>query len=132
LEKPQDRGGNQLFYTKSQELHSLWDTKLVVKVVTSTSFEQLAGKLKEVPLPASTSESYRAWPIKWVEDSEKVAIGAYDGLQFKAAKLAWDGSIDRIDITFPGGNVPAEVSQVQIQLRKAAVHLAQLLNVSHY
>jgi hypothetical protein len=26
LGKPQDRGGNQLFYTKSQELHALWDT----------------------------------------------------------------------------------------------------------
>jgi S1/P1 Nuclease len=46
LGKPQDRGGNQLFYTKSQELPALWDTKLVVKVVTSTSFEQLAEILQ--------------------------------------------------------------------------------------
>jgi hypothetical protein len=44
---------------------------------------------------------------KVVEHSEKVAIGAYDGLQFKAAKLAEDGSIDRIDLTFPGHRNPA-------------------------
>jgi hypothetical protein len=61
-----------------------------------------------------------------------VAIGAYDGLQFKTAKLGDDGSIDRIEITFPSGYVRAEVSQVKIQLRKATVHLAQLLNAIQY
>jgi hypothetical protein len=47
LDKPQDRGGNQLFYTKSQELHALWDTKLVVKVGTTNSFQELAAILAE-------------------------------------------------------------------------------------
>ena len=79
LGMPLDRGGNQLYYTKSQEFHALWDTKLVVKVVTSTSFEQLAEILKEGPLTPPFG-NYRAWPMKWVEDSEKVAIRADNGL----------------------------------------------------
>jgi hypothetical protein len=56
--KPQDRGGNQLFYTESQELHALWDTKLVVKVATSTSFQQLAEILREAPLSPQTPGDY--------------------------------------------------------------------------
>lgn len=42
LGKPQDRGGNQLFYTKSLELYALWDAKLVEKVAASKSPQQLA------------------------------------------------------------------------------------------
>src|SRR6266481_237855 len=130
--KPQDRGGNQLFYTKSQELHALWDTKLVVKVATSTSFQQLAEILSEAPLAPQTPGDYHAWPMKWAEDSETVAIGAYDGIAFGAAKLADNGNIERIEIKLPSGYVPAQVSQVQVQLRKASAHLAQLLNAIQY
>ena len=132
LGKPQDRGGNQLFYTTSQELHALWDTKLVVKVATSTSFQKLAEILSEAPLAPQTSGNYHAWPMKWVKDSETVAIGAYDGIQFGTAKLGEDGSIERIEIKFPSRYVPAEVPRVHAQLRKAAVHLAQLLNAIQY
>ena len=70
--------------------------------------------------------------MKWVKDSEAVAIGAYDGIQFGTAKLGKDGSIERIEIKFPSGYVPAEVPRVHAQLRKAAVHLAQLLNAIQY
>jgi S1/P1 Nuclease len=132
LGKPQDRGGNQLFYTKSQELHALWDTKLVVKVATSTSFQQLAEILREAPLEPRTPGDYHAWPMKWVEDSEAVAIGAYHGIAFGVAKLADNGGIERIEIKFPSGYVPAQVSQVQMQLRKASAHLAQLLDAIQY
>ena len=127
-----DRGGNQLFYTTSQELHALWDTKLVVKVATSTSFQQLAEILSEAPLAPQTAGDYHSWPMKWVEDSETVAIGAYDGIQFGPAKLGENGSIERMEIKLPSGYVPAQVAQVQVQLRKAAAHLAQLLNAIQY
>lgn len=50
--------------------------------------------------------------MKWVEDSETVAIGADNG------------GIERIEIKFPSGYVPAQVSQVQVQLQKASAHLA--------
>ena len=53
--------------------------------------------------------------MKWVKDSEAVAIGAYDGIQFGTAKLGEDGSIERIEIKFP---VPAEVPRIHAQLRK--------------
>ena len=62
LDKPQDRGGNQLFYTTSQELHALWDTKLVVKVTTSTSFQELARILTGDSDRSQTSGNYHAWP----------------------------------------------------------------------
>jgi hypothetical protein len=50
--------------------------------------------------------------------------GAYDGIAFEAAKLADNGGIERIEIKFPSGYVPAQVSQVQVQLQKASAHLA--------
>jgi hypothetical protein len=131
--QPMDRGGNQLFYTKTQELHKVWDKILVVKVAKSP--EQLADLLREEPLIPPTLGDYHAWPMKWVEDSEKVAISVYAGLQFGAAKLKHDGSFDRIKITFSGGSrayFQAEVVPVQIQVKKAAVHLAQLLNAIQY
>jgi hypothetical protein len=70
--------------------------------------------------------------MKCVEDSETVAIGAYDGIQFGPAKLGENGSIERMEIKFPSGYVPAQVALVQVQLRKAAAHLAQLLNAIQY
>jgi hypothetical protein len=53
-----------------------------------------------------------------------VMRGAYDGIAFEAAKLADNGGIERIEIKFPSGYVPAQVSQVQVQLQKASAHLA--------
>jgi len=103
-----------------------------LKVATSTSFQKLAEILSEAPLAPQTSGNYHAWPMKWVKDSETVAIGAYDDIQFGTAKLGEDGSIERIEIKFPSGYVPAEVPRVHAQLRKAAVHLAQLLNAIQY
>jgi hypothetical protein len=132
LGKPQDRGGNQLFYTKSLELHALWDGKLVEKVAGSTSFQKLVEILTSNPPRSKTPGNYHSWPIKWAEDSEAVAIGAYNGIQFGAAKLGTNGTIERIEIKFPSGYVPAEVPRVQLQLSKAAVHLAQLLNAIKY
>jgi hypothetical protein len=98
----------------------------------STSFQQLAEILREAPVVQQTPGDYHAWPMKWVEDSETVAIGAYDGIAFGAAKLADNGGIERIEIKFPSGYVPAQVSQLQVQLRKASAHLAQLLDAIQY
>jgi hypothetical protein len=69
---------------------------------------------------------------KWAEDSETVAIGAYQGIRFGSLKLREDGAIERIEIKLPSGYVPTQVSQVQTQLKKAAVHLAQLLSAIQY
>jgi len=132
LGKPQDRGGNQLFYTRSLELHALWDDKLVQKVVPSNSFEDLAQTLIGDTDLTKTPGNYHQWPIKWAEDSETVAIGAYHGIQFGAAEVREDGSIERIEITLPPEYVRSQVRQVQMQLKKAAVHLAQLLNAIQY
>jgi hypothetical protein len=40
--KPQDRGANQLFYTKSLELHACWDKKMPQKVQRDRPSESLA------------------------------------------------------------------------------------------
>jgi hypothetical protein len=49
--------------------------------------------------------------MKWVKNSETVAIGAYDAIQFGTAKLGEDGNIERIEIRFPSGYVPAETAE---------------------
>ena len=132
LGKPQDRGGNQLFYTRSLELHALWDDKLVEKVAASRSFEQLAEMLTSDSDATQTPGDYHSWPEKRAGDSETVAIAAYQGIQFWSLKLREDGAIERIEITLPSGYVRTEISQVQTQLKKAAVHLAQLLSAIRY
>lgn len=58
----------------------------------STSFEIFAQTLIGDTDLTKTPGDYHQWPIKWVEDSETVAIGAYQGIQFGAAEVREDGS----------------------------------------
>ena len=127
---PGDRGGNQLFYTKTLELHALWDTRLVNKLAHAKTPEPLAALLTKgagTPL-FKTAGDYRDWPAKWVADSATEAINAYKGLIFGPVSLKADGTIDRMEIVPPNDYDAQQLPRVKRQLEKAAVHLAQLLN----
>jgi hypothetical protein len=129
--KPQDRGGNQLFFTASLELHALWDTRIPMRIAKTP--EVLAVALEQTGTVASwpTLGDYHHWQAAWAGDSATVAMKIYAGIQFGAVTMKGNGEIDRIEITLPGGTRTYDETQepiARLQLAKAAVHLAQLLN----
>lgn len=78
--QPSDRGGNDLFYGPKDELHALWDVKLVELITGSTDYRVLADYLARNLLttpPAVTSGDYRNWAESWALESAKVAESAY-------------------------------------------------------
>ena len=73
---PHDRGGNQLFYTKTLELHALWDTKLVNKLAHAKEPGPLAALLTKGASSTlyRTAGDYHEWPARWVTDSATEAM----------------------------------------------------------
>lgn len=127
---PHDRGGNQLFYTKTLELHALWDTKLPNKLAHAKEPEPLAALLTKGASATlyRTPGDYHEWAAKWVSDSATEAISAYKGLVFGPVSLKPDGKIERMETVPPKNNDEQQLPRVKRQLEKSAVHLAQLLN----
>jgi hypothetical protein len=132
--KPHDRGGNALFYDRALQLHALWDNELVVDLIRLTPHQPLASALHAESDAGNwlTPGDYHQWAERWIEDSAGQAIEVYRGLTFGPAILKPDGSIERIDVTLPEGYVEKQLPRAKIQLAKAAVHLAQLLNRIHF
>jgi hypothetical protein len=137
---PEDRGGNQLYYTKSEELHALWDLGLPNMV--SPNVDGLAviigsGGIGSEP---ATPGDYHAWPEQWASDSMTQANAAYQGISFDKAAYVPDprkpGKTKlEISITLPNGTTDYEKNQkarAQAQLHKATIHLAQLLAAIEY
>src|ERR1700722_1765744 len=87
----QDRGGNQLYYTKSQELHALWDLK--IPALISTDVNTLAsdispGSLNSQPV---TPGDYHHWAETWAAESMGAANAAYAEIQkFNSAEYVDD------------------------------------------
>jgi hypothetical protein len=131
----EDRGGNQLYYTASQELHALWDLGLPRRI--SADVNTLASKLV-VPLASQPEPpgDYHHWAEGWAGDSMKQANAAYAGIVYKSAAYVDDPRNPgkqklEISIALPGGEQKYKADQqdrVEEQLKKAAVHLAQLLS----
>ena len=130
LKFPQDRAGNRLFYTKTLELHALWNTKLPNKLAHSKEAEPLTTLLtKNTDITLFTTPGdYHEEAAKWVRDSVTEAIAAYKGLVFGPASLKADGKIDRMETVPPKDYDAQQLPRVKRQLQKSAVHLAQLLN----
>lgn len=132
----EDRGGNQLYYTKSQELHALWDLGLPNSI--SKDIDTLASKLV-VPswdTQMVTTGDYHHWAETWAGDSMQQANAAYDGISFDSAAIVDNPrhpgqKMLKISISLPGGTKAyksAQKQRAQDQLTKSAVHLAQLLS----
>ena len=126
--KPNDRGGNDLFFgpDSTQELHALWDDALVFAIRNSSDYRSLADFLESIPPVGSTTGDYHTWPERWAIDSVQEARKAYRNIKFDAATI--DGQHLRITVQLPTAYIDENRSLAATQLAKAGMHLAQLLN----
>jgi len=135
-EVAQDRGGNQLMYTNTENFHHFWD--LVLPSAVARDVHVLAAKLTVASLASEplTQGHFRDWPQVWAGDSMVQANAAYDQLKFHDSALVPDprhhGKLMlQIKIDLPGGEHGYKTNQTQRaeqQLKEGAVHLAQLLS----
>lgn len=132
---PQDRGGNQLYYTSSQELHAMWDLTLpkhVASDVATLASDITTASAASAPI---TPGDYHHWAETWAGESMQQANGAYDGIRFNSAAYVSNPrhpnqQMLKINISFQQGArgyIAAEEGVCKAQLRKAALHLTQLL-----
>jgi S1/P1 nuclease len=126
--KPNDRGGNDLFFGPDsiQELHALWDDSLVFAIRNSSDYHSLADFLESMPSVGSTTGDYHAWPEKWAIDSVEQARKAYRNIKFDTARI--DGQHLRIMVQLPAAYIDENRSLAATQLANAGMHLAQLLD----
>jgi hypothetical protein len=126
--KPNDRGGNDLFFGSdpNQELHALWDESLVFAIRNTADYHSLADGLDSTQSVNSTTGDYHNWPEQWAIDSVQQARKAYHSLQFGAATI--DGHRLRITIQLPTGYIETNRAIASEQLLRAGLHLAMLLN----
>ena len=127
-----DGGGNALDYGPG-ELHACWDKVLVSDILATADPAALAASV----MVGVSADSYRTagkregWAAKWASNSMKQAIGAYADVEFGAATFDQHGDLKKIDVTLKPSTQAYRAKNAQVvkeQLRKAGVHLAQLLN----
>jgi len=126
--KPNDRGGNDLFFgtEPNQELHALWDDSLVFAIRNSADYRSLADWLESTQSVSPTTRDYHSWPEQWAVDSVQQALKAYKDIQFNAFTI--DGQRLRIIVQLPSGYIDRSRAVAAEQLAKAGLHLANLLN----
>lgn len=130
----QDRGGNQLFYTKSENLHHYWD--LVLPASVAGDVPALASVITtNLASQELTPGDFHNWPEVWAGQSIPQANAAYDKLTFTNASFVVEHPHSKpklhIATVLPGGQKQYksdQQSRAQEQLTLAAVHLAQLLS----
>lgn len=131
LGKPNDRGGNDLFFGSdpNQELHAFWDQALVFAIRNSSDYHLLAGWLesKFVQAVSPTAGDYHVWAEQWAIESVQQAQQAYKNIILASASI--DGKRLRIAIELPNNYIDLNQGIAAQQLAKAGLHLAQLLNV---
>jgi S1/P1 Nuclease len=128
LGKPNDRGGNDLFFgtDSNQELHALWDQDMVFAIRNSDDYRALANWLDSNQSVSQTKGDYHNWPEQWAIDSVQQAEKAYHHIEFAAASI--DGHRLRIMVHLPTAYIDTNRGIAGEQLLKAGLHLAQLLN----
>jgi hypothetical protein len=126
--KPNDRGGNDLFFgtDPNQELHALWDDTLVFAIRNSNDYRSLADWLESNHSVNPTGGNYHSWPERWAIDSVQQARKAYRNIEFDPATI--DGQRLRITVQLAATYVGTNQAVAAEQLAKAGMHLAQLLN----
>ncbi|MGA7129187.1 MAG: S1/P1 nuclease, partial [Chthoniobacterales bacterium] len=126
--KPNDRGGNDLFFglDPTQEVHALWDESLVFAIHNSADYRSLADWLDSTRFVGPTAGDYHAWAEQWAIDSVQQARKAYTNIEFEAATVV--GQRLRITVQLPFGYVDTNQAIAAEQLSKAGFRLAELLN----
>ena len=127
--KPNDRGGNDLFFRSdpNQELHALWDESLVFAIRNTADYRSLAEWIESTQPASPAIGDYHTWPEQWAIDSVKQARKAYQDLEFGAATI--DGQRLRITVQLPTGYIDENRYLAARQLARAGLHLAELLNI---
>jgi S1/P1 Nuclease len=131
--KPNDRGGNLLFYgtDPTEQLHAFWDAVIGEAVGKTTDPQAVAdfllqdGTSKEV---ARTAGDYHEWAQAWAVESVHVAALAYLAIVFEKAEFDANKSFLRINIKLPANYLEANKQYAADRLRKAGIRLAQLLD----
>jgi len=128
-----DHGGNSLYVTKSEELHALWDVKLVEKIA-GKDFEKLAGALgNKNPAKWHTPGDYHTWAAQWASESVAIAAGhVYRDVIFEAAELDEKHQLKRMEIKLGSSYEKNNETVVAAQLATAGLRLAELLNQLHW
>jgi hypothetical protein len=131
--KPNDRGGNLLFYgtTPTEQLHAFWDTVIVEALDATANSQALADLLLKhasAEVMTKTSGDYHTWAEAWAIESVRIATLAYLGIVFEKAEVDADKNLLRMDITLPRNYLEANKQYAADRLRKAGIRLAQLLD----
>jgi hypothetical protein len=131
--KPNDRGGNLLFYGSNaiEQLHALWDRVLVEKVDNSTDYQVLADFLTKGYIPnemTKTPGDYHHWAEIWAIESVRIAALAYRGIKFGTPDFDANQHLLRINITLPTNYLETNREYAAEQLARAGVRLAQVLD----
>jgi hypothetical protein len=140
-----DIGGNDLFFTKNDELHAFWDTCLIQHLTgnatctsekemqTKQEFKKLVPELnKLVPNDQAflTPGDRHTWAGQWATASVHEAKEAFAPVIFGPATVNPQNGkkFISISIKLPDTYVNDELVRARTQIAKAGAHLAQLLN----
>jgi len=100
-------------------------------VSDSFDYRVLTEFLRKFYLPKEigrTPGDYHEWAKLWAIDSVQIAALAYRGISFGIVEFGADGSLSRIEISLQPGYHESNRPRAALQLAKAGVHLAQLLD----
>jgi hypothetical protein len=131
--KPNDRGGNLLFYgtTPTEQLHAFWDAVIVEAIHNTGDPAALADFLLRnagAEERTKTPGDFHGWAEAWAIESVRIATLAYLGIIFQKAEVDADKNLLRIDIELPVNYLNANRAYAAQQLTKAGGRLAQLLD----
>lgn len=133
--KDGDRGGTLLFYAAEEQLHALWDDRLINVVAKGRSYLEVAQDLlaQGHPQARDGSGSYHAWVDQWAVESIRLGKSAYERLIFGAGQFDADHhGLQKITITLPAGYEQDEAKLAEQQVAKAGYRLAAILNALQF
>jgi hypothetical protein len=133
--KDEDHGGNLLFYAAEEQLHALWDDRLVNAVARGRSYQEVAQDLlaQDHQQAWDGHGSYHEWVDQWAVESIREGKSAYERLVFGAGQFDGDHpGLQKIMITLPPGYEQDEAKLVEQQIAKAGYRLAAILNAMHF
>jgi hypothetical protein len=123
-----DRGGNNVLVTGEcgSNLHSAWDTCLVLKAVGEDAGEAATELLKSIT-PAKIESRTHSNPMDWANESFAIAEQAQTKYCIRqGASCDHPSGKVKIDAAYVAANTPI----VKEQLHKAGVRLAHLLDTT--
>jgi S1/P1 Nuclease len=123
-----DRGGNNVVVTGEcgPNLHSAWDTCLVLKAV-GEDVDQSATELMKTITPVNIESWTRSAPMDWANESFAIAEQAQtEYCNRQGASCDHPSGKVKIDASYVAVNTPI----VREQLQKAGVRLAHLLDAT--